>query len=1124
MKSLASFVIAFLILGALDHRVFSQSITSGDIAGVITDPSGAIVPKVTVTATNDSTGAIHTTKTNGEGFYRFSLLPPGPYTITVNVAGFQPATRKAQVSVGQAASADIGLQVSTATTTVEVTTTPVQVENADNTTTFGNAQISEIPNPGNDLSAIAQTAPGVVMNTQSGFGNFSTYGLPGTSNLFTLDGQNDNDPFLNLNNSGATNLLLGANEIEEATVVNNGYSGQYGQLAGSQVNYVTKSGGNQFHGNAQYYWNGRVMNANNFFNNEAGVAKPFDNINEWAASFGGPIVKDKTFFFVDTEGLRIVLPTSNAAFIPTPQFAGATIANLMAKNPAVAPFFQNMFNLYKNANGAAGAVPEAPAAGDSCSAVSAAAPGLLPAGTPCIATFRSTAGNFTHEYLFAVRLDQKFSENDSLFGRFQHDRGLQATFTDVINPIFNVQSDQPEYQGQLGWTHWIGSNKVNEFKASGQWYQAIFTNANRAAALSAFPTNLQLGDSSFSALGGSVNGLSTLATNAILPIPQGRAVTQYQFVDDFSLTRGNHTWKFGANYHRNDVTDFDPQQNTAGLVTINTLTDFFNGGASGDSLTQNFPSRLSQPIAVYGLAGYIQDEFRMTKKLKLTLALRLDHNSIPVCQTNCFSRLTSPFTNLDHTNSANVPYNQTILTGFNQAYPGTDKVVWQPRVGFAYSLTSDNKTVVRGGFGIFSDSFPATVADSLLFNPPTSQSITTSNLFPAPFIGSDLFSAARLANQSFISGFAAGGTATSLGLLGSQPSFISTNQRVRQPRYQEWNLEIQRELGLRTVLSVNYVGNHGTYEAVQNAGLNGFANPAVFPNGFGGLPSVAPDQRFGVVSQIQSIAVSNYNGLVTSLRHQFDHGLAFQINYTYSHALDDVSNGGFLPFNNLTNPSPLIPVNPFNLRGNYGSSDYDIRHYFSTSYVWDNSLRHLFRGGPNVVFGGWTVSGTIFTRSGLPFSVIDGSTSALLHASNFPAGPVPSPYFAFANVVGNPFTTQGCNGDASITPCLNLAGFASPTSLNVNQGRNSFRGPNYFNTDLTVMKYTKMTEHAQLGVGFQFFNLFNHPNFDQPVADIGNRSFGMIQRTVSTPTSILGSFLGGDASPRLIQLKAELKF
>lgn len=163
------------------------------------------------------------------------------------------------------------------------------------------------------------------------------------------------DPFLNLNNSGATNLLLGQNDIQEATIVNNGYSGQYGGLAGANVNFVSKVGSNTWHGNATYYWNGSSLNANSYFNNQSGVPKAFDNVNQWAASIGGPIRKDKTFFFVDYEGLRVVLPTSVPVNIPSAQFQAATLANLQSASPASSPFYQQMFNLWQNAPGATGA-------------------------------------------------------------------------------------------------------------------------------------------------------------------------------------------------------------------------------------------------------------------------------------------------------------------------------------------------------------------------------------------------------------------------------------------------------------------------------------------------------------------------------------------------------------------------------------------------------------------------------------------------------------------------------------------------------------------------------------------------------------------------------------------------
>src|SRR3984893_19298088 len=293
-----------LLAAILTVPAHPQSLTTGDITGLITDQSGAVIANATVTLKNNQTGATQNSNVNTQGVYRFSLLDPGSYTITVNASGFQPVDHVVHVSVGQASAVNIQLGVASAPTTVEVTAEGgvIQTENGNISTTFTPEQVQLVPNPGNDLSYLVQSSPGATMNTQAGYGNASTFGLPATSNLFTVNGQNENDPFLNLNNSGATNLLLGNNDVREATVVTNGYSGQHGTLGGANVNYVTKSGSNDFHGNALYWWNGRALNANSFFNNQNGAPRPFVNANQWAASFGGPIKKDKTFFFVDTEG------------------------------------------------------------------------------------------------------------------------------------------------------------------------------------------------------------------------------------------------------------------------------------------------------------------------------------------------------------------------------------------------------------------------------------------------------------------------------------------------------------------------------------------------------------------------------------------------------------------------------------------------------------------------------------------------------------------------------------------------------------------------------------------------------------------------------------------------------
>src|SRR5579864_4982181 len=295
--------------------MFGQSLTTGSISGTVFDPSHAIVPNATVNMKSLDTGLAATATTNTSGGYSFGLLKPGRYQINVKQGGFAEVAQTMDVQVGQITKADIELVVAKGTETVEVSGTAPLINTEPSTNTAYTAQqVAQLPSAGGDITNIADTAPGAVVNGTGGYGNFTVNGLPATSNLFTVNGENDMDPYFNINNSGATNLTLGQNEIGEATVITNAYSGQYGQLSGAQVTYVTKSGTNAFHGNAAYWWNGRLMNANDWMNiqgEQASGAKnipAFSNANQWAASFGGPIIKNKTFFFVDYEGMRFLLP------------------------------------------------------------------------------------------------------------------------------------------------------------------------------------------------------------------------------------------------------------------------------------------------------------------------------------------------------------------------------------------------------------------------------------------------------------------------------------------------------------------------------------------------------------------------------------------------------------------------------------------------------------------------------------------------------------------------------------------------------------------------------------------------------------------------------------------------
>ncbi len=1109
VRSFAMFVVVAIVLSVwCPVPIAAQSLTTGDITGTVTDPSGAVVPNAKVTLKSTESGAIQTRNTNQQGVYRFPLLSPGTYSVSVSASGFQSIKKTVALAVGQASIANIQLELGAASQTIEVSAggEVVQAENADLSTTISEQQVALVPNPGNDLSYILQNAPGAVMNTQAGYGNSSTYGLPATSNLFTVNGMNENDPFLNLNNSGATNLLLGRNDIREATVVNNGYSGQYGGLAGANVNYVTKSGSNRWHGNAEYFWNGRAMNANNYFNVQSDTPRPFVNANQWAGAVGGPIRKDKTFFFVDYEGLRVVLPTTTPVNIPSPQFQTATLANLAKVSPGSVPFYQQMFNLWQSAPGAAGATNMLPQGTDSNGAIISGPgcgtfTGLGDTTSPCALQFQSTAGNFTHEYLVTGRLDQNLGQNDRLFVHFRTDHGLQATYTDPINRLFNAQSDQPQYEGQLQENHTFGSSMVNQFIMSGSWYSAIFSTANLAASTQLIPFRVGFSGNAFYSLGRDFNDW-----------PQGRNVTQYGVVDDFSWQKGNHSLKFGINFRRNDITDYSPGIGSVGYSFGESLDSFFAG--LGDNYAQNFAARPSQPVALYALGFYAQDEWAIRTNLKLTLSLRGDHNSNPLCQTNCFARFNNSFLTIDH--SADVPYNQTIQTGLNQALANYTNVSWQPRIGFAWSpFGAGRNTVIRGGFGLFTDAFPATIADSLLNNSPLNNPFQVGQAPLAPAVSGNQATLAGQANTSFLQGFAAGQTLAEIEAsnpLFVVPSFTNATERIIAPQYQEWNLQLQQGFGRATTFSLNYVGNHGVHEAVQNPGLNAF--------GFGTLPASPLDPRFGTITEVATVANSNYNGMTASLRHQF-HSLQVQANYTWSHALDEVSNAGFLPYTFNTNTSVLSPQDPFNLRAyNYGNADYDTRHYFSADYVWQ--IPRFW--GPRAVFGDWEVSGTIFARSGLPFTVVDGNATSNLAANNYGGALNGTGAFVFANYLGG--APSSCSSAAVTTPCLTSSMFSPATTGFGSQRRNQFYGPRYFDTDFAVMKNFQIPrwESGKLGIGLQFFNLFNHPNFDQPVGDVANPQFGSIITTVSTPTSILGSFLGGDASPRLIQVKARLTF
>jgi hypothetical protein len=1154
-------LITLLLWFPFSIALHGQTTTSGALAGIVTDSSHAVIPEANVEIRDLTKGVTQKSKTDRNGTYAFSFLTPARYRLLVWHSGFQQEERIVNVLLGPPISVNITLGVAKAETTLNVSgeAPPIQGENGDVSSTMNQKQVSELPNPGNDLTYIAQTAPGVVMNTDiQGGANFSILGMPGFSYLHTIDGMDDNDNSVNLSQVGALILLLGQNQVQEATVVSTGYSGQFGGAAGGNVNYVTKSGDNQFHGNAQYYWNGRILNANNWFLKSLGGVRPFSIANQWAGSLGGPIRKDKVFFFLDSEGLRLVIPQQFLVIVPSLEFETATIEHIdsdarFGANSATDRFYRQMFDLYNATPGVqeaqSGVSPDDPIGCGEFSDPNSS----LGIDYPCSRFFFTTRSAPSQDALTSGRVDWNISRTDRAFLRLQYDSGHGAIGSDPISPLFDADFTQPWWQGQILDTHTFGSSAANQLVLAGSYFSPVFQLKTPSQALAAFPTTLDFVQGPFTGLGGAAN---------VLALGFGRHNAQYQLSDDFAKVLGGHKLGLGMNIERINWNELPARSGTIGHLDVQTLRAFFEGGVASDSpledftfLTQSFTSQKKLPISFFNLALYGNEQWHARPNLDVTVALRAEHYSNPVCHTRCFARLAQPFESLDH--DPTQQYDEAILIGQRRAFVNTDRILWSPRLSFAWQLFGVHRnTVLRGGIGVFYDPIPGRILDSFSGNPPLLNSYILSDNNLTPDENSSLFKDAEAFNDAFDI------SKTLAQIQSLVPNFVppaisSPASHTHSPQYQRWSLELQQGWGPNTSFNVGYFGYHGIHGLMLNPSVNAFGFGS-FPATFCSSPPVPPcaDLRFREVTEIDTNAASHYSGFVASFRHRFSRWSSgiFQANYTYGHALDEVSTSGQFIFSAASIPTAQDPKN---LRGNYGSADQDVRHSLNANYVWDIPLKAVL-GSHRVdrLVEGWQLSGTLFARTGFPYTVFDFEESGTLAMNNnyfsllyaVPARPLGSdpqcgksaavtlnvhpcqpPQVLEDGFTPNPqarFLQSGC---ATAFNAGRLPGSAGPCdgpAVSFSQGRNRFRGPGYFSTDMTVMKNTVLPgwEKATLGIGLQLFNLFNHPNFGFPDAGLSSSTFGQIEGLEQPPTSILGSGFGGDASPRMIQVKIQLQF
>jgi len=1147
---------ALFVLTALRVPAMPQGETTSAIVGSVTDPAGMAVPGATVTVTGGENGVKRSVKTDDTGRFSFPQLKPGMYSVKVEADRFQARQdNNVSAGLGQKQTVDFKLNVASSNQRVEVREQAplINPENPNTATSLTARSIEDLPNPGGDMTYPLQFAAGALINTAgsgndfvggtNGYGNVQFNGLPSLSNGYIVDGLETNDPLTNLNSGLSTNLVLGLNSIAEATVNTVSYAVDEGRYGAAQVNYVTKSGANRFHGNLYELWNGSKFNAADFFTNAtAGNRKPRSTVNHFGGSLGGPIVHDKLFFFFDSEWVRIALPIVTATTVPTQAFQDYVLRQLPLGGvdsvtgsvyrpaPQLVPFYRNLFSLYGNTAGTPLAVLGCPFNTDG-----AGASGHPPNGNGCANRRSVSHSSDDGEQVQTARIDYNIDAMNTAWFRFQSDTGLQAAYTDPINPLFDAASPQPLYSFASGYAHVFSGRLVNYFNPAGSWYESLFGPTDLQKTLAAFPIVLQGGGANapFTTLGGLDNTWV-----------QGRRATRFFINDNLAWTAGSHEFRFGTNNRIFRLNDYDFGQGAVPLVSYTTLPQYIYGVAS--TASETFPLANSQPYNFLNLDFYAQDTWKLTRRLTWTFGVRDTYNSNPLNPHNAVARLAGSFDAISH--DVNQPLSQAIRTQQGTIFAATPAAILQPRTALAWQIAPH--TVLRSGFGLFSDILPGSVVDTVGTNPPYSKTFqggllgTVGGLAIAPGVANSAIDATAAANRLFNAGFGQG--QLSCASLGSNPDSclppISITAvpdgKLRAPYFMQWSFAVEHQIDDGLNLRAQYVGTRAVNQPYETQ-VNGYQT--VCAGCFAPFPYGQPkDPRFGPVTQLSTGANSHYNGLQLTADKRLGHGVQVQANYTWSRCMDTVSNGGFLPFAAGAILSPL----PGELGRQYGPCDYDVRHNFTAQYVYELPIR--FRNGLLArALNGWQVSGTVFRHSGLPFSVLSAAYSANGNGIVQGSGPQYAsvnpgvPLYQHKSIPGvtQPGTIQWLNPDAfasAVDPSTGAcAGGDSAKNCQFgNLGRNALRGPDFMWSDLYLTKWFPLTERMKLRIDGQFFNVFNHPNFGLPV--LGNAGipgkpstetgFGALSYPASPPTGLLGVGLGGDSSPRMIAFQARLEF
>jgi len=1203
MKRL-QFCLVLLSLLVLSLGAFAQ-IQNGQFVGTVTDPSGAAIANAKVTVTNVSTNLSVTATSNGTGLYKFNELPPGTYKITSEAPGFKTLTNTDLVlSAGTTQRVDLRMQLGQTREVVEVTgeSAVVNTEDSKLANTVTSKQIASLPLNGRNVYDLIQMAPGAVNVTGTDFENgHSTVvnGLREDFNGFLINGVS------NKGLSGGVNNVPIQDTVEEFQQLGLNNSAQYGSSAGSVTNLVTKSGTNGWHGSVWDFLRHDKLDANDFFLNQQSVPKQKLRFNQVGGTFGGPIVRDKLFFFVSYQQdhfLTSAPPTP--ILIESQQFRDAVIqalpnstAALLYKNfpPAVAgtncsPFPGAVATEQTTPNGD----PLPPQIMASFQALDAA----LPAGSPYICNSVALFGQQTQVFgnLFqgkeaSGRVDYRLSEKDRFFVQYNWLRNddnfgpcTPACTRGFTNPTHNIYPN-----GGFTWDHTFGPRVINEFRAGyNSFLQTIGTDIPGVPSIV-----MDDGASGF----GSYNGY-----------PQLFKEHQYIYSDMVSVSHGSHNIKIGADVKRNiENSEFNvarPSYEFTDTIWFAADAPYLEVAGVDPGFVSGQPAKLASNVRHWRnveFGAYFQDDWKVTRRLTLNLGVRYDlfrrHNELDNLATTFIpgpgrGLLDNITTGAGQIRDANAPCTDPQATVAGVCGPGGfakasslgkgDHNDFGPRIGFAWDMFGNGKTALRGGFGVSyegtlynplsnsrwnppfysfntSDSAALDGGDSVVVYGPTTCDPTGTVCNPsgaAPsYLGPPTNPGQGVGAQAVgnLSGWAASNPQTAF-LTG-----IIFPQGIRDPYVYNYFLSIQREIVPKLSVELDYVGTtaHKLFRADDVNRIPGGHLPAgscvtdLYGRQLCSHPSGHLNANYGTLRVWENAANSNYNSFQLAVKKEASHGLLFNLNYTYSHSIDDGSTwhsgattaNGDAAGDGFTTDWTIPDLDRSN-------SIFDIRHRLVLNYVWDLPFgKHS--GFLNALLGGWQYNGIWALQTGAHWSPYDRRSEKLLSTVNFdpvtgkalactaadvngstcvnaggdyllnrtnshsrnsrPNSTIPSFSGATHDMWANGWGPQWAPGGGIFTaPCLGCAG---------NLGRNTFVGPGQWFADMSLFKNFKITERVGLQFRAEGFNVFNHTNFV-----LANSGQAALETTHNQfPISNFGQ-AGGTLNPRNLQFGLKVNF